>query len=535
MRPDHAAPTEAMRLLDDGHRDEALRRARAGLEAAHTPEATRAWAHVAEAAGHALLARAAWGRLLDQRPGDAEAEAALAELAPPSRPAPPPAVVGPPAATPADLLRFVALFGGREGVVARMWSRGAEVGYSPVQANLDPALAQAHLAGEQTLGSYVIHRDDTVSYVVFDIDIQSKALEAAWGDAQATEALRRQVHAAGLRLMRGLEQRGWSPLLVDSGFKGRHLWCFLDRRAPAGAARAAAHAALAAVGFAEPGLSVEIFPKQDRVPEGGLGNLVKLPMGVHLRTQRRCALLDAEGRPVADPFAALRALRRGPLPEPSRAAAPPPAAPEPAAPPRPAPTPGFSAGDLDALPRISAVLSGCAVLRAVVEGVLDGAPLDRDAALVVEHSLGHLPEGVGAVNWLCARAGLPEPMGRPHAGSPVSCARVRKRLPGVAQRVPCDCRFATRSSYEHPLLHAEGVAAEAPTPVQPPIEQQLRALASLDARLGALQAEHDALRRHVVDRLVALPEGALVVDGLRWSARRVEGLPVLERRSVGGA
>jgi hypothetical protein len=199
------------------------------------------------------------------------------------------------------------------------------------------------------------------------------------------------------------------------------------------------------------------------------------------------------------------------------------------------PAPSFTAGDLDAHPRLAAVLSGCAVLRRVVDRVLDEGKLERDAALVLEHSLGHLPEGVAAVNWLCTRAGLPAPMGRPHAGSPVSCARIRKRLPADVEMVPCDCRFAVPGAYDTPTLHAEGVAAAPLTPAAPPIEHQLRALGSVEARLAALQSERDALRRHVVDRLAALPAAGFVVDGERWWVQDDEGMPVLRRAPAGGA
>jgi hypothetical protein len=254
-------------------------------------------------------------------------------------------------------------------------SMAVEEGGAPraaaVQAQLDEGLARAHLSGEQTLGSYVVHRDDTVSYVVFDLDIKAANLERAWGDPAATAGLRQRVHAAALQLRAALRAEGWAPLLVDSGFKGRHLWCFLQRRLPAAQARAAAHRALAAAGLSDPTLSVEVFPKQDRVPQGGLGNLVKLPLGVHLRTQRRCAVLDEAGQPVADPWALLRSWPRTALPSGPLPSAPPPTPDRPTLTVGAAPAPTFTAGDLDAHPRLAAVLSGCAVLRRVVNRVLN--------------------------------------------------------------------------------------------------------------------------------------------------------------------
>jgi hypothetical protein len=59
-------------------------------------------------------------------------------------------------------------------------------------------------------------------------------------------------------------------------------------------------------------LHLEFFPKQASVKGKGLGNLIKLPLGIHRRTGRRSQLLDDQGAALADPLGELRAVSRCP-------------------------------------------------------------------------------------------------------------------------------------------------------------------------------------------------------------------------------
>ncbi len=461
-------PAAAWQALLGGERSGVRAAAKVQLARSSDPAVLSAWAELAEAAGASLLALQGWRRVLAQQPGHPSAGARVSLLegergasvdpapsADPDGPGP-----GAPAPGAADIARFIELFGGRSGVHARMWKRGrGEVGYSPVRAALSPAVVSAHLRGELTAGSYVVQRGDLVSQLVLDLDIRKAALREAWGDPDAVARLQQAVHTTGLALRDGLRRLGLDPLLVDSGFKGRHLWCFLPAPMPAGLVRQTGLGLAARLAPAHPALVVEVFPRQDHVPAGGLGNLLKLPLGVHLRSERWCRLLDEAGHPVVDPWPMLRAVRRRPLPgglaappEADRIGTPDPAPAPAATPPPPAPAPAptpFTAGDFRARPRVAALLDGCPVLAEVVRATLEGGELSRDAGVVLEHTLGHLPEGVAGVNYLVERAGADAElrMGRPHRGSPTSCSRIRRRLPGVVGRVPCACRFPDERSY----------------------------------------------------------------------------------------
>jgi hypothetical protein len=538
--------TAAWTLLLSGDRSAAVAACTAALDDSGASATDLAgWAELAEAAGASLLGLAGWRRvrslapdhpnalerirvLEDERGSATTPDDTTDELASES-PAPP---------TPdaADLARFVSLFGGRAGVHARMWrSDPTKVGYSPVKTGLTPDLVSAHLRGDLTLGAYLVRHGDLVTQAVFDLDVRKASLDAAWGDPAATRDLRRRVHSAGLALRERLQEAGLRPLLVDSGFKGRHLWCFFPEELPASRVRAVGRALVTALGPRDPALHIDLFPAQDHVGPGGLGSLVKLPLGIHLRTDRRCSLLDADGRPCRTPWDALRSVERIPLEAVRLARAPQPSRPEPVeeqsdveAPPS-TDRPPFTAADLETRPRLAAVLGGCPVLSEVARLAMEEGDMDREARAVAEYTVGHLEDGPAAVNYLLERAGVTEGrMGRPHNGSPMSCRRIRQRLPGIAGRVPCACRFSDVPEYDHPIHHARGVSDT--TGVEDdrrPTEQLLDALSKTRANLQQLGREEAALRRVAVTRLSGLPGRSLDRNGGRWRLVDEEGMPGL--------
>jgi len=373
----------------------------------------------------------------------------------------------------ADLARFVDLFAGREDVHARQWydRRRKRGGYSPVHEPLTPGVAAAHLAGRQTVGSYLVRHDDTVRQVVLDLDVRKESLEAAGGDGARAATFRAALDGAGREICDGLAKLGIPHLFEDSGYKGRHWWVFFDVALSAEVAQALGNELTRTLAPAPTDLHMEVFPKQSRVQSGGLGNLVKLPLGVHQASGRRSSLLLADGSVHPSPLQELASVRRLPstrvpviLDELSRQPSKPVdirdartqrTAPRTHAP----PLPPFTEADLRGDPDIAALLEGCPVLARVVGRVMAEGQMDYDMQVALRYTLGHLEHGPQAFNFLADRCGEVAPqgrMGRPQRGSPTSCANLRRRLPGVARRAGCDCDFGPRHrlrTYPSPLLH----------------------------------------------------------------------------------
>ncbi|MEM2973343.1 MAG: primase C-terminal domain-containing protein [Candidatus Caldarchaeum sp.] len=156
--------------------------------------------------------------------------------------------------------------------------------YRPIRQPLTDEALQEHLLGKVTYGTYVLNFDKA-RFFMFDIDN---------GDITTARAL-----------LSASQKYGFRAVLEESGRKGYHVWVLLTDWYKAADVRRVAKAIAAEVGF-----TGEVFPKQDTARD--LGNLVKLPCGVHQVTGARCRLI---GTVVLNPLERLEtALSKLPAP-----------------------------------------------------------------------------------------------------------------------------------------------------------------------------------------------------------------------------
>lgn len=453
----------------------------------------------------------------------------------------------------ADLVRFQALFSGREDTHARQWIRAGEVGYSPVREPLTLAVLRQHLQGGTTVGVYPIRLDGTSTFFALDLDVNRAALEKATGDAALARTLRECLRSEGLRLLRVLRECGLPPLYEDSGYKGRHYWVFLEQPEAAEVLHQLGRLLLAWLerDLAR-GLHLEFFPKQAGVKSDGLGNLIKLPLGLHRRTGRRAHLLDDAGKPADDPLAALRGVKRlarvdlyrlierlkAELPTlPGRVSLPVeeagPVVPSSAiGPPAPDVLPAWTEADFEADPHVRHLLAHCPVLAELKRQVEQHRRLSHEEQLVLIHSLGHLTSGPQAVNYLlthCVDVGPEKLLQSQLRGNPVSCASIRKKIGHITRRVACNCTFPQAPDrYPTPTLHVLGLPlVPPPGPVPPDGSVDLaRRYGVLTRRREEIQREWDDLHQQLARRLRALPGQTLACPGGRY--RLVESTGIEE-------
>lgn len=350
-----------------------------------------------------------------------------------------------PHVTDADIMLFIHRFAGREGVHARQWVRPKQrrIGYSPVEEPITPALVRAHLRGALTLGSYPIRLDGTVTWAVIDIDLTRKAIVAARRRDDIVNL--KQALWTTLKIVRErLADLALPALIVDSGYKGRHLWLFFATPLPADLVHRLGRQLLRTLEVPIE-THLEFFPKQGRVAEGGLGNLVKLPLGVHRKTDRLCALLGEDGRPVEAPW---QALRDAPRIDRSAVLA---------ALDTLRPPPVEVPGEPSKSKALEQVQARCPVLARLIEQARASRRLTHDQCVVLIHSLGHLPGGVDTINALfgaCPEVPRHLFLKRVLSGCPISCARIRARVPEITAHEACHCAFTQTAHYPSPVLHA---------------------------------------------------------------------------------
>jgi len=198
------------------------------------------------------------------------------------------------------------------------------------------------------------------------------------------------------------------------------------------------------------GLHREIFPKQDRVSREGLGCLIKLPLGVHKVTGRRCFFVDASGKPYDDQSGLLRQVKlisKETLWEAStrlrhRGEA----------------EPGE---EIDDAP-VKMVLEKCNVLRYLSTKAENSGDLTHYERLIILCTLGHL--GLAGGYYVHRIIGRCSNYDRHVTGKwirrlkpfPISCPKIREMLCDITPSVGCYCKFPKRkNSYPTPILHAD--------------------------------------------------------------------------------
>lgn len=469
----------------------------------------------------------------------------------------------------ADLVRFMAFFGGREDVYARQWYSSAKDrgGYSPVHEPLTPSVLRRHFLGEVTLGVYPVRLDGTCVFAALDLDIPSSVLDAARADSTLARRLATRLQQGAAEARRILADLGFTVIVEDSGYKGRHLWLPFDSPVPARILRDLCERVSAALGAVVDRdlFTIEYFPKQAETRGKGLGNLIKLPLGIHRRSGRRSAFLDADMTPIRRPFTYLRALSRTPassalaaieslaqrlVPVGDEGLCQSPSAPdsetgEPSRdvadllPAPPAPPPSWTEADFSTDPDVRHLLEACPVLADLVRQAIEHRTLSREALLVLRHTLGHFPKGLLAYNYVHDRAGgaLQDRLVSVLRGNPISCARIRSRLPDTVARVPCACDFPfAEASYPHPVLHLSDPARPAPPPSAPPggavldIESEVRRFTEIIRRIADLERDRDALARRLALALRSIPDGAMALPEGSLCLVLDSGLEVLEWR-----
>lgn len=396
---------------------------------------------------------------------------------------PPLALPSTPARDEVTVALFLRWFAGRRDLYSRQWhdERRGRSGYRPVREPLTESVARAHLEGRLTLGQYLLFNDDSVSFAVLDLDLRPDPV-AAWKLEQGEDASAAEhpvLRAFAARLMEAASRVGIPLFGEDSGGRGLHLWAFFEPRIPARAARSLLGQVLLGAGGPPAEVGVEVFPKQDRAGERGLSSLVKLPLGLHQATMRRCHLLDAALSPVTDAREALArieavpaglvgdlvARRLVPLPAPELS----PREPIPA--PSPAPTPRTLAQalrEVESGPAERAacdrMLEGCGILRAIAKRAYDTHALTSDEARAVVYTLGLVGPSSRIASELLAVAGVAsKELERVRRGlqSPTGCKRLREACPDLARE--CVCPLDKNAlPYPTPALFAVGEIAPRP-------------------------------------------------------------------------
>ncbi len=461
-----------------------------------------------------------------------------------------------------DIVRFLYLFGGREDVYARQWyshtkSRG---GYSPVEEPLTPRILRQHFIGDITVGVYCLRLDDTVSFMAFDVDISKKAIERIQ-DRQRVLALRNSLKRAVSLVFEFLDEYEIPAILEASGYKGYHIWILLKDPVPAAVAYNFGKLAQKRITSRLPlEIHLEFFPKQTKRKDLGYGNLIKLPLGIHQKSGKRSRFLKRDFSPVEKPFEYLRNItllekeklfnivtdlkeklgeltdikqqiheqkEQGELQE---------ALQEIEEIKGPAEKPFWTEADFEIDPLVSHLMNNCSVIAALKKKVDEHGVLDYPEVVVLKHTLGHFPSGLLAANYIfsrCANLSTDVNLVSVLRGNPISCPKIRSRIPKITASVNCSCKFSNINHYPTPLLHLENIGFKPKELFNAKIDDyDLEGLAKRYLRLKTLKRriEKDLLElsNRLWERLFRLPDRKLKLEEGMLVATEKDGIKQLD-------
>ncbi|RHW43474.1 restriction endonuclease subunit R [Neobacillus notoginsengisoli] len=184
---------------------------------------------------------------------------------------------------------YKSLFKGRYDLYAKRWiAKDGRSGYSPACSLqwhpekcklptikctdcqnrsfllLMDQVLQGHLGGDHTIGIYPLQKDNTCSFLAVDFDKHN------WQEDVLAFTQVCQEHRVPYSIERS-----------RSG-NGAHVWFFFSANVPAATARKLGHVLLSKTLVKRNQVGVEsydrMFPNQDSLPEGGIGNLIALPL-----------------------------------------------------------------------------------------------------------------------------------------------------------------------------------------------------------------------------------------------------------------
>ncbi|AOY59377.1 MULTISPECIES: CRISPR-associated primase-polymerase type A1 [Desulfococcus] len=346
--------------------------------------------------------------------------------------------------------RYLSIFSGRSDVFARQWvDRAAgKQGYVPVRRGLSPQDVEDHLKGGKTYGVYLLKEDNTVAFGAVDADLKNE-----FRKLPLTGENRRRIHREKVYMVSRMKElakaAGTETLVEFSGGKGFHFWFFFKPPAPADAVR------LFLTGFQETlagdlsAFSLEVFPKQDRLGGKGLGNLIKLPLGVHRLTGKVSCFPECADRSQGaqlDFLSHVRFLSPDQLKESTSSPGKGP----------PLIHPRWKAW-AETYPELFALERKCPPLGQVIAACRNGMPPAQREERVLLQTIGFLPRAKRLLHYLMGSV----PDYNPHLvdfklsrlrGTPMGCQRIHSLMSFDGDF----CEFSRISKYRHPLLHVDG-------------------------------------------------------------------------------
>ena len=324
-----------------------------------------------------------------------------------------------------------------------------------------------HLSGAITAGIYPINQEGKVKFIAFDLDVEKFARKLFDNNEEYRQKVFDKMKAAVKQIQFLLKEYSISSYVEFSGYKGYHIWVFFSEWISAVAAKQFGKKILDYISVANEPFHIEFFPKQTKASVKNPGNLIKLPLGIHLITKVRSYFVDNNFSKIdADTFiskvipvskdAFYNALKSLPYsPEIDKV---------------PIPIDNdkkdtenkaekedefIFENDL----KFKWIYNKCYAIRTIVDKINSTYELTNNEIIVLKYTLGYFDNGPDIVNALlkkCVNVKPEQFMKSKFKGNPTSCVKIRQRLGTLLDSSKCNCEFPNLINfYPNPLAHLD--------------------------------------------------------------------------------
>ncbi len=301
--------------------------------------------------------------------------------------------------------------------------------------------AYKHVKGDITLAVYPVTEDDKVNFIVFDIDTaKRKILES---ESVSIDEFRKKSHQDILRIKAVCEEMDLKLYIEDSGYKGRHGWLFFSKPEDASTALELGRIIMKKAGGPSDGTIWELFPmgKSERSK-----SMIKLPLGINLKNNRRCLFLSDHNEVIQDQAVLLQTIKKNSIEELVKQLK-------------------IEKEDIaeekpTVPPEITQIVEKCAVINHLITKARDTHYLTHYERFTLLYTLSFAGnQGCEYLHKVISYCINYDPRYTQRQidrrkSSPISCARIMEYFPELTESLSCGCKFKLPpKSYPSPILY----------------------------------------------------------------------------------
>lgn len=357
-----------------------------------------------------------------------------------------------------EMERYQELFVGREDTYAVevLMSDGRRRFENTLQPISEKEI-QKHLRGDRTVATYIQRNNGTVKHIIFDVDISKKILLKLGNNETLFQEYMKKAGQIALQVQAVIRKMGMEAYIENSGYRGYHVWLFLTGWIRTQYANMFQEAVIRQLSL-ENDINIECFPNRSKVKDGKMGQLIKMPWGIHSRTGRRTQFLDENLSPYPVQNQLLEKIRCFPSEKIKKAAA--------------AFCGAETAEKIKEIPvdetllenceeNIRIVVESCGLIRYLCNKAKSTGYLSHQERLTLSYVFGHLGDAGKeflhkimeyTINYQYT---VTEKFIQKLPAKPISCIKLREQYKQLTAEIGCNCRFKKiKNCYPSPVLHA---------------------------------------------------------------------------------